>query len=260
MSVQTGPGWMPGVEQQISPNISTGRGKVAIAAVVIHIMEGGFQSSIDWMKKAGTSAHFAVRKDGHIAQLVNIFDVAYANGLTWDDQRGVWIDPQGDAVTPAWPLLEPPTNPNWQTISVEHEGMSGEAWTEAMYAADQHILAYVQSEIPIEYHVGTSLIGHCDISPVNRAHCPGPGVDLSRVAASIAQPTYERTYRVRYNRSVVRQGPATSFPVAAYIDAGREFLADSLKFGETIKGTDEWIHLADGVGFITATAVERVLP
>lgn len=73
---------------------------------------------------------------------------------------------------------------------------------------------------------------------------------------------YERRYRVRYNRSVVRTGPARSFPIVGYVDAGREFMADSIKFGESIPSgealDDRWIHASSGVGFISATAVERV--
>lgn len=69
---------------------------------------------------------------------------------------------------------------------------------------------------------------------------------------------YDRRYRVRYNRSVVRQGPARSYPIVGYVDAGREFLADSLKFGEAIQGDDQWVHASSGVGFISNTAVERV--
>lgn len=69
---------------------------------------------------------------------------------------------------------------------------------------------------------------------------------------------YDRRYRVRYDRSVVRQGPARSYPIVGYVDAGREFLADSLKFGERINGDDRWIHASSGVGFISHTAVARM--
>ena len=41
-------------------------------------------------------------------------------------------------------------------------------------------------------------------------------------------------YRVKYNRSVVRQGRRGGFRSLAYVDAGREFWADSIKFGEEI--------------------------
>jgi N-acetylmuramoyl-L-alanine amidase len=77
-------------------------------------------------------------------------------------------------------------------------------------------------------------------------------------APPLTLATYERRYRVRYNRSVVRQGPARSFPIAGYLNAGHEFWADSLKFGERIEGDDRWIHASSGAGFISATAVEQI--
>jgi len=77
-------------------------------------------------------------------------------------------------------------------------------------------------------------------------------------AGPVSLDTYERCYRVRYDRSVVRTGPGREFAIVGYVDAGREFLADSLKFGERIDGSDEWIHASSGVGFISATAVEHI--
>jgi N-acetylmuramoyl-L-alanine amidase len=70
--------------------------------------------------------------------------------------------------------------------------------------------------------------------------------------------SYDRRYRVKYNRSVVRQGPARGFPVVGYVDAGREFWADSIKFGEAIDGNDEWLHASSGAGFLTITAAEQI--
>jgi hypothetical protein len=77
-------------------------------------------------------------------------------------------------------------------------------------------------------------------------------------AQPISLDTYERRYRVKYDRSVVRQGPARSFPIVGYVDSGREFMADSLKFGEPVDGWDGWLHASSGVGFIHESAAERI--
>lgn len=69
---------------------------------------------------------------------------------------------------------------------------------------------------------------------------------------------YGRIYRVRYNASTVRQGPGRQFPIVGSVDAGVQFLADSLSFGEPIDGDDRWVHAASGIGFISHTAVERI--
>jgi hypothetical protein len=83
-------------------------------------------------------------------------------------------------------------------------------------------------------------------------------VDLCN-AQPVSLDSYERRYRVLYDRSVIRTGPARSFPIVGYVDAGLEFSADSLKFGETIDGDDRWVHASSGVGFISKTAVEMVV-
>jgi N-acetylmuramoyl-L-alanine amidase len=77
-------------------------------------------------------------------------------------------------------------------------------------------------------------------------------------AEEIPLATYDRYYRVLFDRSCVRTGPARSFPLVGYVDAGREFLADGITFGEEIQGNGNWIHASSGVGFITETAVERI--
>jgi hypothetical protein len=43
-----------------------------------------------------------------------------------------------------------------------------------------------------------------------------------------------------------------------YVDSGREFMADSLKFGEVVEGSDSWLHAASGVGFLHESAAERI--
>lgn len=184
---QTGRGWMPDVDQVPSPNIAEGRAGQTIQAGVIHIMDGSYSGSIEWLTgdESGTSAHFAVSDDGDITQMVNLFDTAFGNGLKWDKKRSCWLDPDGNVVTPAWPLLSPPVNPNYQTFSIEHEGRRGKVWTPAMYEADRRILLYVQSQTPIVYIPHRTLIGHSELSPLLRPFCPGPGVELGRIAASV---------------------------------------------------------------------------
>jgi N-acetyl-anhydromuramyl-L-alanine amidase AmpD len=183
MALQTGRGWMPGVAQSISPNIYKGRAGLAIRAAVIHIAQGTYAGSISWLcnPASGASAHFMVAKDGRIMQMVNIFDTAWGNGLTWNTLRNSWIDPDGNAVKPSWKGLTVPINPNFTTVSIEHEGFTGEPWTAAMYEADRRILQYVASQTPLSYIPHDTLIGHNEISPLARSQCPGSGVDFARM-------------------------------------------------------------------------------
>lgn len=198
MTRQTGRGWMPDVDQALSPNKKTGRDGHAIEGAVMHIMDGSYQGSINWLINpvSGVSSHFAVALDGRITQLVNIFDTAYTNGLSWSTKNNCWIDPENNAVKPSWKRLRPPINPNYQTVTIEHEGRKNQVWTDAMYAADRRILLYVASQVPgLAFVAHDTLIGHNEISPVARPYCPGPGVDFNRIVASLAaEPDWSKRW------------------------------------------------------------------
>lgn len=180
-------GWMSsGARIRPAPfsNYYKGREGQSVKAVVLHIAEGSYQGSANWLVNpaSGVSAHFIVSRQGEITQMVSILDTAYTNGLSWNGST--WIDPEGAHVTPPWPGLTPPINPNFQTITVEHEGHSGDVWTPAMIAADVTILQFVHATYPLLWTPHKSLIGHYEISPVNRARCPGTGCPFDTIAAA----------------------------------------------------------------------------
>lgn len=153
-------------------------------AVVLHVSEGTVESLIGWfLGSSPTSAHFGIGPDGALYQFVSVHDSAFANGATYHSGR--WHDPTGRAVTPAWPGLRPPINPNRTTISVERAGRYYEPWTDAARDTHVRLLAWLAERFPslAPYEPGRTLIGHRDISPVERANCPGPHVDIAAVAA-----------------------------------------------------------------------------
>ena len=100
-------------------------------------------------------------------------------------------------------------------------------------------------------------------APVNPAYrkdakCTTIDALVALCAGSAPQPqSYERSYRVRYNACIVRQGPARTFPEAGRMQAGETFVSDIAKWGEPINGDDCWLHLSSGLGYITNTSVER---
>lgn len=98
---------------------------------------------------------------------------------------------------------------------------------------------------------------HLDISPGRKTDPAGfPWSQFLDDCYNAPVVSYERRYRVKYNRSVVRTGPARSFPVVSYLPLGSEFLSDSAKWGEVVENSDVWIHFASGAGFIHSSAVE----
>lgn len=148
-----------------SPNFSSREGR-KINTIVDHITAGAFPGCVDWLRNpaSGVSAHYVVTKLGRIIQLVKEGNKAWANGTY---NRGSWNLYDG-------------TNPNLTTISIEHEGMSGEPLAEAQYQASLflHRELIAKYSLPIdEEHI----IGHYRLDSVNKSNCPGSGFPWVRL-------------------------------------------------------------------------------
>ena len=174
-------GWCPFALRLPSANYTPGN--QGCRAVVIHIVQGTYESAVSWLRnrQSQASAHFVIAKDGRVAQLVSIKDTAWGNGLGWSN--GQWINPRQRPVRPGWANLQAGVNPNLYTISIEHEGTFQEPWTSAMYEANNRLLQWIAQQTGISYAPGRTLIGHRDIDPADRSNCPGPTVDFARMVA-----------------------------------------------------------------------------
>jgi hypothetical protein len=137
-------------------------------------------------------------------------------------------------------------------------------------SAQLHTMAELLCEYGLSYDFPVDaehLIMHAKaVEPINPSYRSDARCttidDLVTLCAGTIPPiepdSYERIYRVRYDRCLVRHGPARSYGVAWTLNTGDEFASDSAMWGEVISGDDSWIHLADGRGFITNTAVEWI--
>lgn len=161
-------------------------------AVCIHIAQGSYTAAVNWLQDAqanpNSSAHFVIAKDGRVAQLVSVNNGAWANGLKWNvdatqTNGGYWTNARGVRVSPSWQDIVPGQNPNFYTISIEHEGFFQETWTPEMYAANNALLVWIAEQFDIWWVPFHSLIGHYAIDNVDRADCPGPTVNLPTMAA-----------------------------------------------------------------------------
>lgn len=145
------------------------RGGNVPRAIVLHIAQGNmaavdawFNSPENMVQNGGSSAHYCVGRDGVIHSYVKEEDAAWANGVVNK------------------PTIPIEGNPNNWTLSIEHEGISGEPWTDEMYAADVFLLRGISERwgIPID---ATHVFGHNRIDSVNRKNCPGSGLDWQRL-------------------------------------------------------------------------------
>ncbi len=161
-------------------------------AVVIHIAQGSYAAAVRWLQDAqlnpNSSAHFVIAKDGRVAQLVSVNNGAWANGLRWNvdasqPNGGYWTNGRGARVKPSWQNIVAGQNPNYYTISIEHEGYYQETWTSEMYAANNALLVWLAEQFDLWWTPYRNLIGHYAIDNVDRPNCPGPTVDFIKMAA-----------------------------------------------------------------------------
>jgi N-acetyl-anhydromuramyl-L-alanine amidase AmpD len=223
-----------------SPNYNSRPSGVRPSSILIHTTEGSFDSDCEWMcaESSGVSTHYAIAPYGGVFCLV-------------DDDKRAWHAGSGN-----WHGC---TDLNDISLGIECSHLQGSAWPAALMDALDELCRDKIAQYGITQEWVTA----------HRWYAPGRKIDPTDFPDEQLKPfianfysvpleTYDRRYRVRYNRSVVRQGPSTGFPVVGYVDAGREFSADSIKFGEEIQGDDQWIHASSGVGFLSNTAAERI--
>lgn len=242
-------GYYPAARQVGGFNADTHywRGNKGRAAVVLHICEGPYIGSINYLRSKGLSAHFVISEGGEVSQLVNVNDSAWANGLSF--QGGQWISPEGHVSRPTWTRITPPINPNWQTISIEHAGYTAKPRPRVQLQSTINLLRWLGAQFPslYPYVPQTSLIGHCHISSVDRANCPGQYFDLAAIAA--AANTQAGRYRVRGLR--VYQAPDKTSPLAGELPSGAQVGIDATY-------ANGMAHLDTGFGFVELDGLEAL--
>lgn len=162
------------IEWAPTPNMSKGRNGKKIIAIVNHITAGLYPGTLSWMRNpaAKASAHYLVTRAGQIFQMVKDEDTSWHAGVV---------------NRPNWPLYDG-TNPNRQTIGIEHEGHKQQGGdgnlTEAQYQATlwlhKHLIA--KHKIPATRN---HIIGHYRIDSINRPNCPGPKFPWDRLFADL---------------------------------------------------------------------------
>ncbi|MFE0177101.1 N-acetylmuramoyl-L-alanine amidase [Streptomyces sp. NPDC059002] len=137
-----------------------------IDRVVIHVVQGGYATALRVFKDPahGAAAHYVVRKDGHIAQMIRELDVAFHAGNKSYNER---------------------------SIGIEHEGFVDKksSFTDAMYAASARLTAGICERygIPVDRE---HIVGHVEVPGTDHTD-PGPYWDWDR---------YIRLVRTERNR------------------------------------------------------------
>lgn len=142
-------------------------------AICRHIEQGHKEGTRqEFLKPDNVSAHYAVNLDGSIDQFVDTKYSAWGNGIVtiYDSSVG-WLAA----------AVKAGVNPNLLTISIEHEGLTGQAMPEAQYQASLWLHKKILTENPSIDIENDGLIGHNQIDGINRKFCPGSGFDAGRM-------------------------------------------------------------------------------
>ena len=176
--------WIP------SPNWGYPRGTkgyIKRVAIVDHVMDGFMVGTRSKFLNAASlaSAHIGVSRKGEFEQYVDFDNAAWAHGKVNN---------------PSWPLLIPNLNPNKYTISIEHEGYSGQPLTEEQYQATLWLHKVLCAAYDIVPGPDT-IIGHYRIDSVNRANCPGPAFPFGRLLEDL-EPRIIAKYHDAVNKAL----------------------------------------------------------
>lgn len=141
--------------------------------IILHGTAGTAAGAISWFENPASqvSAHYLVCQDGTIVQFVDENGSAWANGAPEDGAASWWLNG---------------VNPNYTTISIEHEKPDTSNAT-PLTAIQQMASFQLVSRICQRWNIPArqadsngGITGHYSIDPINRAHCPGtyPWSDL----------------------------------------------------------------------------------
>ena len=126
-----------------------------IDMVIVHVTQGSFDSAVKVFQDPGhgAAAHYIVRGDGHIAQMIRELDVAYHAGNRAYNER---------------------------SVGIEHEGFVDrpEDFTDEMYAASARLTAGICARyaIPVDRE---HIIGHVEVPGTDHTD-PGEHWDWER--------------------------------------------------------------------------------
>ena len=179
---------VPGAIWQGSPNYWTGRFGHDVIAICDHIMQSTIESANSWFRNPGSeaSSHLGIAKTGKIYQWVALNNSAWANGIINSPETAIpsvpWVlDDEKNGI-----------NPNTQTVSIEHEGLTGEPMPEAQYQATLSVHRFLikKYSLPLDR---LHIIGHFQVDNINRHYCPGNGFPWQRLMADLQadpKPSY----------------------------------------------------------------------
>lgn len=161
-------------------NFWEGRDNHKVVAIVDHIMEGTMESTVSWFRNPASqvSAHYGVAKNGRVWLFVDPANTAWANGIVQKPDLSIkWLAQ----------AISDKINPNYLTVSIEHEGNTGEPMPEAQFEATLWLHKKLIKEFGIPAD-SQHIIRHSQIDSVGKPFCPGASFPMARLLKELSMP------------------------------------------------------------------------
>lgn len=165
------------IQDFITVNYTKGRkGAFLPDTLVIHVTQGSAASVRSWFKNpdAQASTHYMVTRAGEIVQFVREEDTAWGNGRVNNPTAQVVKDRIG-------------SNPNWWTISIEHEGTGLHELTDAQRKASLWLMRDIQKRHHRITFDRQHILGHREIFSLK--NCPGQ-ISVDRLVSELNGPDF----------------------------------------------------------------------
>jgi N-acetylmuramoyl-L-alanine amidase len=158
------------------PRGQSGRNGQHIQAICDHIMQGHMAGYFEVLDDPnGNAANYSIGRDGVIRQHVMDWCAAWCNGPMHSPDLSVPFIAN---------CYHHHINPNLLTVSIEHEGMSGELLTDAQLLAT----IALHKHLCAEHHIPADrqhIVGHYQIDGINKARCPGTAFPWLRIIMAL---------------------------------------------------------------------------
>ena len=186
------------IAQKSTANQSS-RGNYKPCLIVWHIADGTYNGTVTWEQNPASqvSSHFVLGQNGEVTQMVPLDKAAWTQGVV-------------NRPTHPYVKAHNGVNPNLYCVSIECEGKWSEthgALTDKQLAAAAWLTCHIVEEIDRIYGVEIPIdrehmIGHYEINPVTRPHCPGEDFPFDQLIALArgedAEPVQDETVSLPY--------------------------------------------------------------
>lgn len=123
-------------------------------------------------EKTDVSAHYVIRRDGYVKQVISLDDSSWANGTSLNEESDVYYKFAKSSIVRS---IE--DNANYYTFSIEHESFDGSLTDEQLKSSIKvmkEIIKYLKDKYNYDFIIDREhIIGHNEVNPIVRTKCPG---------------------------------------------------------------------------------------